>query len=189
VAVSAIQALALREPAILRFMGVVRFCAVALVAVVLAGCGGGASDKSTVADASGRSSPVAAPTASVLDGEIAAAAEQLVRDNWSETPEDFGKPYEGPFLAFKCSEQMIATQPQDCWVPWINGFSYSDGTLKVVLQVDRTDPASRLWAERAARWFRNFISADFDGILRPNVKEIVITDGTGAKMAQERALG
>lgn len=165
---------------------------------MLVGCSGGTASESSTATTTTTgttlralpSAPTTTParTATAIDAEIATAAEQLVRDNWAESAEDFGKPYEGPFAMFTCRDQLLESNPEDCWVPFLNGFSYDNGTLSVVLQVDRTDPFSQLQAQSAARWFRNFISADSNGILRPNVDQIVITDGTGTEMAREQAL-
>lgn len=167
-----------------------------MLVFTMTGCGGSDSKQSATTTTTTFRGPVSVsstPTTTTTrattasNAEIAAAAEQLVRENRLEDP-GHDQPFNGPFLSYECSDWILANAPESCWEPWLNGFSYDNGTLSVALQVDRTAPFSQLQAEDAAIWFRNFISADFHGVLKPNVDEIVITDGAGTVMARQRAL-
>ncbi|MDY6870998.1 MAG: hypothetical protein SV966_10895 [Actinomycetota bacterium] len=158
-----------------------QLCALAGAAVVFALLGGCAEDAS-----SGRSTTTTTSRAASgpSDAAVASAAEKMLRDD----AELKGQLQPGqPFLTFECGDWILENSPEDCWEPWLNGFSFEDGELRIRLQVDRSDPFSNAQAARAALWFRNYVSAD-RGILRDNVDSILVTDGTGTEMARQQAL-
>lgn len=143
--------------------------AIVLAMLLLSSC---ANHHTSSSPTSSSAEPTTTTTATVPDAQVAAAAEQIVRDNFMLGPGQ-------PFSTYECHSTGTL-----CWAQYITGFSFHTGLLKVAVQVDRESPAGKEIGENTATAVRNFLRAahapDLSG-----VDWVVATDGTGVDIAQE----
>jgi hypothetical protein len=88
------------------------------------------------------------------------------------------------FQSYQCPSPDVSTR--FCWAPYVAGFSFHSGILKMAVQVDRTSADGKAVADQAAKSVANFIRAGAPPELS-GVNWVVATDGAGTDTAQYSA--
>lgn len=110
------------------------------------------------------------------DQQIAQAAEQYMKDSLG---------FSGDWHEYSARCLADTTLDADrCWQPYVNGFTYNSGVLRVALQVDRSDPFNQALGENAAKHIARFISTSTDP-WASEIDWVEVTDGTGTHIDQE----
>ncbi|MCV7104225.1 hypothetical protein [Mycolicibacterium chitae] len=111
------------------------------------------------------------------DGQIAEVAEQYMKTSLM---------FEGPWSSY--AERCLADatlDPARCWQPYVNNFDFSNGILRVTLQVDRSDPFDKQLGENAATHIARFIGSARE-VWAEEINWVEIMDGTGVHIAQQQ---